>query len=91
MAKGKGRKGFTLVEMMISVSIMGVLVTAVTPNISRAMKRARQQVVVANLEQWNAARNQCEADHGLDSPVCSSDFIAYQYLSGYPSGPVPDA
>lgn len=90
MVRAAKQKGFTLVELMISVSIMGVLVSAATPNISRALQKARQQVVVANLEQWNAARRQCEADHGIGSEICNSDHIAYHYLSGYPDWPVPD-
>ena len=42
-------KGFTLVELMIAVAIVGILVTIAVPSYSGAMQQSRRSVAMAEL------------------------------------------
>ncbi|MDP3790195.1 MAG: prepilin-type N-terminal cleavage/methylation domain-containing protein [Candidatus Omnitrophota bacterium] len=49
------RKGFTLVEIMIVVAIIGLLAAIAIPNFVRARTRAQQEACIANLKQIEGA------------------------------------
>lgn len=87
------KRGFTLVEVMIVIMIIGILLGIGVPGFVKARTEARQKVVIANLDRIEAAMKQCVMEHGEAPPnctVCSSDHIAYNYLNGYPQGPTND-
>ena len=50
--KGPNQKGFTLVELMIVVAIIGILVAIAIPNLLDAIDRARQKATVGDLHSW---------------------------------------
>ncbi len=50
------RSGFTLVELMIVVSIFGILLGLALPNFIKARGRARQQLCIENLSQIESAK-----------------------------------
>jgi prepilin-type N-terminal cleavage/methylation domain-containing protein len=54
----KARSGFTLVEIMIVVLIIGILLAIAVPNFIRARESSRAKSCVANLGQINAATEQ---------------------------------
>jgi len=55
--KHTGTRGYTLVEMMIVLVVMGVLISFGIPQFSRALEQARADVAGANLRAiWTAER-----------------------------------
>ena len=89
-----GRKyGFTLVELLISISLIGLLVAIMMPSLGRARSSARQVLCQTRLRQWGvvfyqyAAENQDNFPHidgrdrCPDQPVTSADRA--DYYSGW--------
>ena len=58
-----GRKGFTLVEIMIVVLIIGILLAIAVPNFIKARETSRTKSCVANLKQIDAAVEQWAMDN----------------------------
>jgi prepilin-type N-terminal cleavage/methylation domain-containing protein len=49
-------KGFTLLEILIVVAILGILVGLAMPNFLKSRYRARQQMCIENLSQIESAK-----------------------------------
>ena len=58
--------GFTLVEIMIVVAVIGMLATIAIPNFVSARNNARTSVCINNLRQIDAAKEQCALQKNLD-------------------------
>ena len=61
------KKGFTLVEIMIVVLIIGILLAIAVPNFVRARERSRAKTCVGNLKQIDSAKEQYAMEERLDS------------------------
>jgi prepilin-type N-terminal cleavage/methylation domain-containing protein len=86
--KGKNA-GFTLVEIMIVVLIIGILLAIAVPNFVKARQNSRVQTVVGNLKQIESAKEQWAMDTGAASTATptSADLVP-NYVKKWPSGPV---
>ena len=74
-------KGFTLVEIMIVVTIIGILASLAVPAFQRARWKALETSVRNNLRQiWGAAQ-QYMLENGVDS-VALSDIVQWQKKDG---------
>lgn len=49
---GSNNKGFTLVELLVVVAIIGILVAIGVPNLIDALDRAKQRATVAEMRLW---------------------------------------
>ncbi len=82
------KKGFTLVEIMIVVLIIGILLAIAVPNFLRARESSRTRSCIANLRQIEAAKEQWAMDNkkgATDTPVQGD--LAPTYVKSYPACP----
>ena len=85
-----GRKGFTLVEIMIVVLIIGILLAIAVPNFIKARETSRSKSCVANLKQIEAAKEQWCMDNKQSASSTPADTDLYgttNYVKNTPSCP----
>ncbi|MCJ7692093.1 MAG: prepilin-type N-terminal cleavage/methylation domain-containing protein [Sedimentisphaerales bacterium] len=77
----KHKQGFTLVELLVVISIIALLMSIMMPALRKARKQARKLVCANNMRQWGIAVPAYAADHdgffpnnGLDPIRSSYDF-----------------
>ena len=60
----RSQRGFTLLELMIVLAIMGILITIAQPNLKTSITRAKEAVLREDLFQVREALDQFYADNG---------------------------
>jgi general secretion pathway protein G len=87
--------GFTLIELMIVLAIMGILLTIAQPNLKQAIVRAKESVLRENLFQMREAIDQYYADHaqypGALTDLVDSTSKDRSYLRSIPQDPFTKA
>ena len=76
------KHGFTLVEIMIVVAIIGLLAAIAIPNFIRARSTTQQNTCWNNIRQFNSAKDQYALEAGLKTgdPITDSTVLN-QYLT----------
>jgi prepilin-type N-terminal cleavage/methylation domain-containing protein len=84
------KSGFTLVEIMIVVAIIGLLAAIAIPNFVKARSASQKSACIANLKQINGATATwaMELKHNnSETPVASDLFGASAYIRDQPTCP----
>ncbi|AJE03173.1 type IV pilin protein [Geobacter pickeringii] len=82
----KNRRGFTLIELMIVVTIIGILASIAVPNYKWGLIRAREAVLRENLYNLRNTIDQFFADQGK-YPDALQDIVDKKYMRELPRDP----
>ena len=91
----KNKKAFTLIELLIVITIIGILAVALLPKIASGPARARDVARKADIPSISSALELYYADHGSyvsptgTAAICTNDTTAFPLVS-YFDGTVPE-
>ena len=79
--------GFTLVEIMIVVLIIGLLAMIAVPNVKRSLEKARLQAIKVNLRTIDSVKTQWAAENkkGGNETPSEADLAPYFNGSKFPA------
>jgi len=83
----RNSRGFTLLELMIVISMVLILISIAVPNYTRAIKQARESVLRQNLFTLRDLISQYTLDK-QKAPQSLDDLIQAQYLKQLPRDPM---
>jgi len=87
------KKGFTLVEIMIVVAIIGLLAAIAIPSFMRARTTSQKNACINNLRQIEAGKDQYALEYGLTNYASlGTDDVGFgllvtEFIKGFPNCP----
>jgi prepilin-type N-terminal cleavage/methylation domain-containing protein len=82
----RGKKGFTLVEIMIVVAIIGLLAAIAIPSFIKARTESQKNACINNLRQIDAAKEQWALTNKAVNGDAVTEAQAGEYIKGgYPT------
>ena len=94
LRKRRDERGFTLIEIMIVVLIIGILLAIAVPNFVKARETSRAKACVSNLKQIDSAKEQWAMDtkaaDGAAGPAMADIAGSNLYIKATPSCPSTD-
>ena len=90
----KKRRAFTLVELLVVISIIALLVSILMPALSRARYHAKKVLCMSNMRQWGLASSSYASDYEgwYFNVPCSSDRNIWdldpKFISYHPTYPL---
>lgn len=86
MGKGLGKKGFTLVEIMIVVGVIAVLLSMAIPAFVNMRTRANTRICIAQLKRVSLAKEMWAVANTGDTPIWTD--LVTDYIKSRPECPV---
>ena len=90
ISPARRRAGFTLIEILIVVAIMGIILGVALPAFLKSRNQARKQVCIENISQIESAKQQWGLENGKkdgDAPVDADIFGDNAYIKKKPNCP----
>ncbi len=83
---GTGEKGYTLIELMIVLTIIGILASIAQPSLQKSLIRAREASLRQSLFVLRDVIDQHYADHGV-YPDSLEELVEGRYIRAVPEDP----
>ncbi len=90
MARTMTRRGFTLIEMLVVLSVIGLLLSIAAPSYLGHVDRARDLALKQDLKTIRDSIDKFHADRGRD-PTDLPELVTARYLREVPVDPVTDS
>jgi prepilin-type N-terminal cleavage/methylation domain-containing protein len=89
MQNARREKGFTLIEIMIVVLIIGILISTVMPTFLKAKRTTNTRMCIKNMQVIDTAKNEWVMENGLAGSAVpnAGDLIGYMRSSTFPTCP----
>jgi len=86
-SRNRNIRGFTLLELMIVISMMLILISIAVPNFSRSVTQSREAVLRQNLFTLRSLISQYTLDK-QKAPQSLEDLVSAGYLKQIPNDPI---
>lgn len=83
-------RGFTLLELVIVMAMIGLLLSIALPQYMAALERGREQVLQSNLATMREAIDKYHGDRGR-YPETLDDLVTQRYLRAIPPDPFSES
>jgi general secretion pathway protein G len=84
---GSGKRGFTLVELLIVLTIVSILISVAIPLYAKSVKRSKETVLKNNLFTLRVLIDEYTMDKGK-APMALEDLVREGYIRRIPQDPM---